>query len=71
MSISTRLLVLDYANLDVHCFDRGPISVVQREDIPAEGLIKLNHFDLLQFMETVGHSHGYLLRGVALISTKV
>ena len=71
MRVPTRLLVLDNANLDVHCFDGGPVSVIQRKNVPAEWLRELNDFDLLQLMETVGHPDRDLLRSVALICTIV
>ena len=56
MCISSRLLVLENGDLDVHSLDCGPITVIEWEDIPAERLTKLNHFDFLEFMETVSYS---------------
>ena len=71
MSVAARLLVLQNAYLNVHRFDRRSVSVVQREHIPAQRLHEFNNFDLLQLMETISNSYGYLLRCVALISFEV
>ena len=71
MSVTARLLVLQDTYLNVHRFYRRSVSVVQREHIPAQRLHKFNNFDLLQLMEAICHSYGYLLRCVALISFEV
>ena len=71
MSVSTRLLVLEYTNLNVHRFNSGPDPVVQREDIPSKRLDEFDHFDLLQFVEAVSHPDGDLLGCVTLISLEV
>ena len=71
MSVSTRLLVLKYANLYVHRFDSGPDPVIQREDIPSERLDEFDHFDLLQLVEAVSHPDGDLLGCVTLIRLEI
>ena len=71
MSITARLLVLKDSYLNVHGLDCGSIAVVKREDVPAKRLHELNHFDLLQLVETVGDANRYFLRCVALISLEV
>ena len=71
MCVSARLLVLEDGDLDVHGLDCGPITVIEWEDIPAERLTKLNHFDFLEFMETVGYSDGDFLRCIAFICFEI
>ena len=71
VSISARLLVLQDPDLDVHRLDRGPISVVQREDVPAERLNELYHFQLLQLVEAVRDPDRDLLGCVALVRLEV
>ena len=71
MCISARLLVLEDGDLDVHSLDCGPIAVIEREDIPAKRLAKLDHFDFLEFVETVGHPNGDLLGRVTLICLEI
>ena len=54
--VSTALLILEYANLNVHRFGCKSIFVVQRENIPTDRVLKLDLFNLLKLMETIGHS---------------
>ena len=56
MCVSSALLILEYANLNVHRFSCKSIFVVQRENIPTDGVLKLDLFNLLKLMETIGHS---------------
>ena len=71
MRISAGLLVLQNANLDVHGFYSRPISVIQREDVPPKRFHKLDHFNLLQLVKTIGHENRNFLRRVALICLEV
>ena len=71
MCVSARLLVLEDGDLDVHSLDCGPITVIEREDIPTKRLSKLDNFDFLKFMETVGYSNRDFLRCIALICLEI
>ena len=71
MCVSARLLVLEDGDLDVHGLDCGPITVIEWEDIPTKRLTKLNDFDFLEFMETVGDPDGDFLRSIAFIRLKI
>ena len=71
MRVSPRLLVLKDCDLDVHCLHTGPTPIVQREDVPAARLNKLNYFDLLELVEAVGDSDRQLLRSVAFVGLEV
>ena len=54
--VSPALLILEYANLNVHGFSCESIFVVQRKNIPAYRVLKLDLFNLLKLMETICHS---------------
>ena len=71
VGVTSGLLVLEDGYLNVHGLDCGPIAVVKGEDVPAERLHELYHFDLLQLVEAVSDANRYFLRRVALICLEV
>ena len=80
MGVSSLVLVLKNPNLNEHRLDEVVFlsririhlgRIPKFEGVPADWLIKLNHLNFLDLLETVLQPYRYFLRGVRFIGFEV
>ena len=71
VGVSSTVLVLDYADLNLVGLYEVAVSVSERENIPSARLFKFNQFNFLHFVERVVGSDANLGRSVAFVGFEI